>query len=416
MIGSPPICGVKRPCVAALIDARERVQLLHLVPLRGARRAVGGGRPGLPGRDLGGDPGRAVHAVQRDEVAAVVDDGERQREVLPARLFLTGGDQGERSLQRDHAWNLSWTRMALSLSVLDQSPISEGMTGSQALHNTLDLARLADALGYDALLGRRAPRRADARRPQPGGADRPDRVRHRADPGRQRRRDAPALQPVQGRRDLQRAGRPVSGPDRPRARPRGRHRPDDHARAAARPHAARCPTTSRSSSRSCWRTSRATCRCRARSRGWPRSCPGGRRCPSRGCSAPRRRAPCGRASSGCRTRSPTSSTRAGAEIAELYRREFREGVRLDAPRTVVAVWALAADSEEEAVRLATSSRMAFTMLRRGRLIAVPPPDTAVRFLESEGDGRRRAGARSSAPPSRCAPGSRRSPASTARRR
>src|SRR5437660_7959432 len=34
------------------------------------------------------------------------------------------------------------------LSVLDQSPISEGSTGAQALHNTLDLARLADGLGY----------------------------------------------------------------------------------------------------------------------------------------------------------------------------------------------------------------------------------------------------------------------------
>jgi luciferase family oxidoreductase group 1 len=76
----------------------------------------------------------------------------------------------------------------------------------------------------------------------------------------------------------------------------------------------------------------------------------------------------------------------GAEIAALYRREFREGVRLDAPRTVVAMWALAADSEQEAERLAASSRMAFTMLRRGRLIEVPPPDEAVRFLEREGDG------------------------------
>jgi hypothetical protein len=37
--------------------------------------------------------------------------------------------------------------MALSLSVLDQSPISEGMSGSQALQNTIDLARLTDALG-----------------------------------------------------------------------------------------------------------------------------------------------------------------------------------------------------------------------------------------------------------------------------
>src|SRR4051812_5978071 len=38
--------------------------------------------------------------------------------------------------------------MALRLSVLDQSPIPEGSTGSQALHNTIDLARLADGLGY----------------------------------------------------------------------------------------------------------------------------------------------------------------------------------------------------------------------------------------------------------------------------
>src|SRR5881398_2590062 len=38
--------------------------------------------------------------------------------------------------------------MALRLSVLDQSPIPEGSTGSQALHNTIDLARLADRLGY----------------------------------------------------------------------------------------------------------------------------------------------------------------------------------------------------------------------------------------------------------------------------
>src|SRR3954470_3750158 len=34
------------------------------------------------------------------------------------------------------------------LSVLDQSPIPEGSTGADALRNTVDLARLADALGY----------------------------------------------------------------------------------------------------------------------------------------------------------------------------------------------------------------------------------------------------------------------------
>src|SRR3712207_1802119 len=36
----------------------------------------------------------------------------------------------------------------MRLSVLDQSPIAEGSTGSQALRNTVDLAQAADALGY----------------------------------------------------------------------------------------------------------------------------------------------------------------------------------------------------------------------------------------------------------------------------
>jgi luciferase family oxidoreductase group 1 len=35
-----------------------------------------------------------------------------------------------------------------ALSVLDLSPVSAGSTGAQALHNSLDLARLADRLGY----------------------------------------------------------------------------------------------------------------------------------------------------------------------------------------------------------------------------------------------------------------------------
>jgi luciferase family oxidoreductase group 1 len=34
------------------------------------------------------------------------------------------------------------------LSVLDLSPVATGMTGAQALHNSLDLARLCDGLGY----------------------------------------------------------------------------------------------------------------------------------------------------------------------------------------------------------------------------------------------------------------------------
>src|SRR6266404_3434832 len=37
----------------------------------------------------------------------------------------------------------------MRFSVLDQSPISEGSTGPDALRNTLDLACLADELGYE---------------------------------------------------------------------------------------------------------------------------------------------------------------------------------------------------------------------------------------------------------------------------
>src|ERR687885_2030446 len=39
--------------------------------------------------------------------------------------------------------------MDLDLSVLDVSPVSTGSNGAQALRNTLDLARLADLLGYE---------------------------------------------------------------------------------------------------------------------------------------------------------------------------------------------------------------------------------------------------------------------------
>ena len=36
----------------------------------------------------------------------------------------------------------------MRLSVLDQSPISEGSTGAAALRNSVEVARLADSLGF----------------------------------------------------------------------------------------------------------------------------------------------------------------------------------------------------------------------------------------------------------------------------
>ena len=37
----------------------------------------------------------------------------------------------------------------MRLSVLDQSPVSSGSTSADALANTIELARLADRLGYE---------------------------------------------------------------------------------------------------------------------------------------------------------------------------------------------------------------------------------------------------------------------------
>jgi luciferase family oxidoreductase group 1 len=79
----------------------------------------------------------------------------------------------------------------------------------------------------------------------------------------------------------------------------------------------------------------------------------------------------------------------GAEIARLYRERFAEHESSEArPQTAVAVWTICAESEQEAQRLAASGRMAFTMLRRGELIAVPSPETALEFLAAEQRDRR----------------------------
>jgi luciferase family oxidoreductase group 1 len=73
----------------------------------------------------------------------------------------------------------------------------------------------------------------------------------------------------------------------------------------------------------------------------------------------------------------------GSEIAALYRERFAPG-RLPAPRTAVAAWVLCASSDEEAEYFASSSRMTLTLLRRGQLIPVPPPEKAIEFLRREG--------------------------------
>ena len=68
----------------------------------------------------------------------------------------------------------------LRLSVLDQSPVAEGSTGSQALHNTLDLARLTDRLGYHRYWVAEHHGGPSLAGPSPEVADRADRLGHLA--------------------------------------------------------------------------------------------------------------------------------------------------------------------------------------------------------------------------------------------
>ena len=78
----------------------------------------------------------------------------------------------------------------------------------------------------------------------------------------------------------------------------------------------------------------------------------------------------------------------GAANAELYRERFEPSLRLAQPKVAVAVWAICAETDDEAERLASSGRMTLTLLRQGRLIAVPPPEKALRFMATQETARR----------------------------
>ena len=79
----------------------------------------------------------------------------------------------------------------------------------------------------------------------------------------------------------------------------------------------------------------------------------------------------------------------GSEITAHYRESFRPSPELAAPRTLVCSWVICAERDDEAERLSASGRMAFKLLRQGRLIPVPPVEKALRFLEGSGPPRGR---------------------------
>src|SRR4051812_18101790 len=267
----------------------------------------------------------------------------------------------------------------MKLSVLDQSPISEGMTGADALHNTLDLAKLADELGYlrywvaehhgtpmlasaspEALIGPIAAQTRHIRVGSGGvmlphysplkvaetfsvlGGLFPERI----DLGIGRAPGTDQITTFALQRDRSRA-MPDDFPDQlaeliayldddlPQEHPFARLAKQ----LPGRPHAPEPWLLGSSPQSAIW----------AAQLGLPYSF-------------------------------ADFINPSGAEIAQVYRDRFTRGERLQEPRLSVAVWAIAADTTEEAQRLASSSRMTMTLLRQGGVLPGPPPGKAAPLL------------------------------------
>jgi luciferase family oxidoreductase group 1 len=71
----------------------------------------------------------------------------------------------------------------------------------------------------------------------------------------------------------------------------------------------------------------------------------------------------------------------GAELAKLYRERFQSSARREEPWVAAAVSVICAESDAEAQRIAASARMAIALLHAGQLIAVPTIEKALAFFE-----------------------------------
>ena len=282
----------------------------------------------------------------------------------------------------------------MRLSVLDQSPVSEGSSGSQALQNTLDLARLADRLGYhrywvaehhggpmlagpspEALIG---PIAASTERIRVGSGG--VMLPHYS-PFKVAETFSLLAGLFPGRIDLALGRAPGSDPLTAFALQRDRRQaaPDDFPQQLAELLAYledRLPPEHPFAHLA-------------------ENLPGRPERPEPWLLGSSRQSALWAAELGLPYAFADFINPEGAELAALYRERFAEGEHAGKPRTAVGVWVICADSDEEARRLASSGRMTFTLLRRGQLIAVPPPEQALAFLAAEpaGDPARRAGRR-----------------------
>jgi luciferase family oxidoreductase group 1 len=270
----------------------------------------------------------------------------------------------------------------LKLSVLDQSPISEGSTGVEALHNTLDLAEFADRLGYHRywvaehhgtpMLACAAPEvliaEIAARTPRirvgSGGVMLPHYSPLKV---AETFSILSALHP--GRIDLG-IGR-APGTDQTTAfalqRDRRQPAPDDFTEQIAELLAYlenRMPS------------------------GHPfarlASLPGGPHVPEVWLLGSSPQSAIWAAEAGLRYAFADFINPEGAVYAARYRETFQPSDSVPAPQVTVCAWAICADTDEEAQRIASSARMTRALLNQGRLIPVPPIEKAQAFLAENG--------------------------------
>ena len=74
----------------------------------------------------------------------------------------------------------------------------------------------------------------------------------------------------------------------------------------------------------------------------------------------------------------------GAAFTKIYREHFQPSPTCPKPVVAIATWAICAETDEEALRLSASMRMTSLMLFRGQLIAIPSVEKALEFLKQEG--------------------------------
>jgi len=269
------------------------------------------------------------------------------------------------------------------LSVLDQSPIAEGSTGADALHNTLDLARLTDALGYhrywvaehhggpmlagpspEVLIGPIAAA-TEAIRVGSGGVMLPH-----YSPLKVAESFTILAALFPGRIDLGLGRAAGTDPLTTFALQRDRRQaaPDDFPQQLAELLAYLEDDLPEDHP----------------FRHLAKSLPGRPELPVPWLLGSSEQSAIWAAELGLRYAFADFINPHGDEIVRLYRERFAPVRDLKAPRTAVAAWVLCAPTDEEAQQLASSSRMTFTLLRRGQLIPVPPPEKAMAFLAREG--------------------------------